>query len=512
MSPKPAKKLGTLSLSILEHFVKSNLGDEFVKELRGDYDLVSIIQEALEKTEKRFIDDFSDQDLSKALFIDLSQKDRPSLTRAIEQFYKHPTDSDFRDTLCDVLLGEFASLSRDRVEKAIVFYINILTEELALLDEGFRGKINFLVNFRKDKQTETFNPEKAATNKANSVYQIPPLPPQGVFGRQDEIIKIVNLLSVDDAKATNVPPIALRGMGGIGKTTLMLAFAHRAQIQTAFQDGIFWTSLGPKPTVRLLLDSWGRSLGIDLLPERDETACQNRLRQLLHDKKMLIIVDDVWDMKQGGYFQVGGPHSRTIFTTREIPIANALATRERTLRVDVLKPEAALKLLYKLAPEIATVDKSIVIKLCEHLEFLPLALALAGRMLPNEADVPQRMQRLLAELIERREARLQLLQVEGRHGLDEENPVSLQAILGMSVDRLNKLDQKRFAMLSVFGGEPLTWEINAVSAIWESSLEESEATISKLIHRGLVEPHGVRYWMHALLADYAAEMMENMGL
>ena len=189
-----------------------------------------------------------------------------------------------------------------------------------------------------------------------------------------------------------------------------------------------------------------------------------------------------------------------------------MATRERTLRVDVLKPEAALKLLYKLAPEIATVDKSIVIKLCERLEFLPLALALAGRMLANEADVPQRMQRLLAELIERREARLQLLQVEGRHGLDEENPVSLQAILGMSVDRLNKLDQKRFAMLSVFGGEPLTWEINAVSAIWESSLEESEATISKLIHRGLVEPHGVRYWMHALLADYAAEMMENMGL
>ena len=67
-------------------------------------------------------------------------------------------------------------------------------------------------------------------------------------------------------------------------------------------------------------------------------------------------------------------------------------------------------------------------------------------------------------------------------------------------------------MLSVFGGEPLTWELNAVSAIWECSMEETEATISTFIQRGLVEPHGKRYWMHALLADYAAELREKMDL
>ncbi len=514
MSTKSAPILGKLSLAILENFVKHNLGDEFIKELRGDYDRSINVAQALENAEKRFLIEFPDKDLSKAMFVDLSQQDRPLLAEAVNKFYSHPTDSQFEEILCDLLLGEFKNMSRDRVEKAVKFYLGILTEELAMIDFDFRDKMGFLSNFRQADTKQKEKSRKASVKKKtnNVVYQIPTIPPQGVFGREEDLNQISNLLMLTETEKENIPPLALRGMGGIGKTTLAIALANRSKIQTYFKDGILWTSLGPKPIVRLLLDGWGRALGIDLQPERDENACQNRLRQILYDRHMLIIVDDVWDTIQGNYFKVGGNHCRTLFTTREVPIANDLATRERTLRVDVLRPEAALNLLYKLAPDTITVEKDIARRLCERLEFLPLGLTLAGRMLANEADVPQRMQRLLSELIERRQARLQLFQAEGRQGLDEENPVSLQAILGMSIERLNKPDQERFAMLSVFGGEPLTWEINAVSAIWECPSEDAEETISKFVQRGLVEPRGERYWMHALLADYAAELMEQMGL
>jgi hypothetical protein len=396
------------------------------------------------------------------------------------------------------------------VEKAVTAYIAYLTEELAMLDSEFRSRVGFLIDFRRDGQTQDSQSKKEKPDRR--VFQVPPLPPQGVFGRDDDLKHISEILTINEANAESIPPVALRGMGGIGKTTLAIAFAHTPEIKSSMRDGVLWTSLGPKPTVRLLLDAWGRALGVDLLPEHDESACQNRLRQVLYDRQMLIVVDDVWDIIQGGYFQVGGPHCRTLFTTREVPIANNLATRERTLRIEVLKPEFAIELLYKLAPETARVDKKIATRVCERLEFLPLGITLAGRMLANEADVPQRMQRLVGELVDRRDARLQLMQPEGRQGLDEENPVSLQAILGMSVERLNKPEQERFAMLSVFGGEPLTWETNAASAVWECSVDETESTISHFIQRGLVERHGNRYWMHALLADYAAEMMESMDL
>ncbi len=348
------------------------------------------------------------------------------------------------------------------------------------------------------------------SKEAKGFYQLPPLPPQGIFGRDDEITSLTNFLKPEKLDIADLAPVALRGMGGIGKTTLALSFAY--QFRGAFPDGVLWTSLGPKPTTRLLLDAWGRALDIDLLPERDEAACQSRLRQHLHDKKLLIVVDDIWDMIQGDFFLVGGPYSRTLITTREKPIANHFATPERVLGINVLKPEAALGLLYKLAPEASQVDRLLSIRLCERLEFLPLAITLAGRLLANEADIPQRMQRLIGELIERREARLSLLNEDGRQGIDEENPVSLQAILGMSVERLDKTDQERFAMLSVFGGEPLTWQLNAVSVVWEASIEETEATITRFIQRGLVEPRNGRFWMHALLADYAAGLMEEMDL
>lgn len=501
------QKLGKLSLAILENFVESKLGEDFVKELRSDFNLNVTLEKALENTEKRFLKESTDQDLARAMFVDLSQKNRPSLNSAIAQFYQHPSDSNFQNVLSEVLLGEFQTLSQERVESAVTLYVDILIEEMALLDIEFREKVRFLVDFRQDRQKE-----EPSQKIAPGTYQIPPLPPQGVLGREDELKTIADLLALEATEEIDMQPVALRGMGGIGKTTLALAFAHHKKFQAALPDGILWTSLGPKPTPRLLLDDWGKALGIDLLPERDEAACQTRLRQLLHERRMLIVIDDVWDAIQGGYFLVGGPYCRTLITTREVPIANHLATRERTIRVDVLKPDAAVQLLRKLAPETARIDKKIVTKLCERLEFLPLGLTLAGRLLANEADVPRRMERLLGELLERREARLQLLQEEGRPGLDEENPVSLQAILGMSVERLSMPDQERFAMLSVFGGEPLTWELNAVSAIWECSMEETEATISTFIQRGLVEPHGKRYWMHALLADYAAELREKMDL
>ena len=514
MPDKTAPKLGKLSQAILENFVKSNLGEDFVKELRSGYDRKAVLGEALKTTEERFLKEFPDKDISKAMFVDLSQQDRPSLTNAIGRFYDRPTDPDFQQVLSEILLGEFTNLSHELVDNAVMFYVKILTEELAMLDSDFREKANFLKNFRTTQPQPTAKASKQPAQKKQKAgaFQVPPIPPQGVFGRDEELKNITNLLMLKEKESENLAPISLRGMGGIGKTTLAIAFAHLPEIHATLPDGILWTSLGPKPTVRLLLDAWGRALGLDLLPERDESACQARLRQALYERHMLIVVDDVWDTIQGNYFNVGGPHCRTIFTTREVPIANNLATKERTLRVDVLKPEAALSLLYKLAPETAQVEKKLALRLCERLEFLPLGLTLAGRMLANEVDIPQRMQRLLSELVERREARLQLWQAEGRPGLDEENPVSIQSILGMSVERLSKPDQERFAMLSVFGGEPLTWEIKAVSSVWECKEEETEETVSKFIQRGLIEPQGNHFWMHALLADYAAEMMVQMDL
>ncbi len=355
------------------------------------------------------------------------------------------------------------------------------------------------------------------TSLANLTFPFltPPLPPQGVFGRDELLTQIFDKLKFQEPDAVNIPPVALHGMGGIGKTTSAIAIGRLPFIPQHFPDGVLWVAVGQNPTIRILLDGWGRALGVDLLPERDEKACQERLRGILYHRRVLLLVDDIWEIEHGQFFQVAGPQCRTLFTTREPNVARNLATPQNTLRVDLLSPEASLALLNHLAPTAVANDRESAQRLCERLEFLPLAITLAGRLLEDEADVPSRMKRLLKELVDRQDdssVPLDLIQEEGRIGGDEQRPISVGAILGMSIDRLKPVHRERFAMAGVFGGDPLTWDIDAAAFVWECTIEDAEATTSLLIKRGLVERRDNEYWMHALLADYAEALMNEMGL
>src|SRR6185503_17619517 len=83
---------------------------------------------------------------------------------------------------------------------------------------------------------------------------------------------------------------------GVGKTTLVGVFGRDTDTQKAFPDGVLWTSLGQKPNLISEMARWGRALGTDELlraPTLDDATAQ--LRLLLQRKRMLLIVDDVWE-------------------------------------------------------------------------------------------------------------------------------------------------------------------------------------------------------------------------
>jgi hypothetical protein len=342
-------------------------------------------------------------------------------------------------------------------------------------------------------------------------YLVPELPPQGVIGRHTDIAMIARMLEVG-TDFPNVKPMALRGMGGIGKTTLAIALGREESIADFFTGGIFWAELGPQVKqekegkVYELLKSWITALGVKLHPGTDVPECKRILRSALATQRALLIIDDVWEAADGRHFLVGGPWCRTLITTRELPVAYELATQERTRQVGLLSPESSLQLLSTLAPDVVALDRVTAERLCQKLEFLPLAIKLAGSMLASESGVPSRMKRLLAELIKRADVRLNLVQPECRLGLEESMPPSLRAILGMSVERLNERERERFALLAVFGAEPTWWPLDAAKEVWSCSRDEAEETTAQLIKRGLIEMRGERYWMHSLLHDYAKEL------
>ena len=121
---------------------------------------------------------------------------------------------------------------------------------------------------------------------------------------------------------------AINGLPGVGKTTLATALAYDDQLQASFADGVLWAGLGYKPDVLGLLSHWGMLLQCapsDLSQRGQTTAWATSIHAAIGQRRMLLIIDDAWEITQALVFQVGGPNCVHLLTTRfpEICIASA---------------------------------------------------------------------------------------------------------------------------------------------------------------------------------------------
>jgi len=91
----------------------------------------------------------------------------------------------------------------------------------------------------------------------------PPMPSL-VVGREEALRELKSRLGVADENQGGARIqilTAMRGLPGVGKTTIAAALAHDPDIGKTFPDGVLWTSLGQKPELLSELATWGRALG-----------------------------------------------------------------------------------------------------------------------------------------------------------------------------------------------------------------------------------------------------------
>src|SRR5665647_1313513 len=99
---------------------------------------------------------------------------------------------------------------------------------------------------------------------------------------------------------------AIQGLGGIGKTTLAIILANDEEVKKHFSDGILWAILGQEPEKLSLLNSWIQALGDYQSKLTTVQTASNHLRTLLHEKRVLLVIDDVWESGDVEPFLVGG--------------------------------------------------------------------------------------------------------------------------------------------------------------------------------------------------------------
>jgi hypothetical protein len=334
-------------------------------------------------------------------------------------------------------------------------------------------------------------------------FLAPPRPSHGLVGRDDLLRELKHRLFAGG----NLALTALNGLPGVGKTALAVELAHDPEVLAHFHDGVLWARLGRDADVLTTLSTWGVALGIPQA-EMDKLtnveAWTDALCAAIGMRRMLLVVDDAWEIDAALAFKVGGPNCAHIVTTRLPEVALRFAGDGARI-VHELSEEDGLRLLAQLAPEVVVAEPDGAKELVRAVGSLPLALILMGKYLRVEAHGGQpRRLRAALDRLRLAEERLQLAEPQApaeRHpSLPADVPLSLLASIGISDEALDEAARHTLQALSIFPPKPNTFSEEAALAVSAAPAE----TLDTLVDYGLLESGGPgRYTLHQTIADYA---------
>ncbi|XVF84463.1 hypothetical protein PTKIN_Ptkin17bG0039000 [Pterospermum kingtungense] len=302
------------------------------------------------------------------------------------------------------------------------------------------------------------------------VYNTPVKVASYAVGLDTRVTELINLL---DIKSNGIKVLGLHGMGGIGKTTLAKAiynkifgyFEFRSFISdvrelSKQEDGL--VSLQKK-----LIDDLSISSSSVVLSTHDVDANASTIRKIIHDKRVLLVLDDVNEENQlkalGARTKWRNDGSiRIIVTTRNRGVLNEhfvnLFYQVRELHFD-----QALELFnYHARPikECLELSKQIV----SLTRCLPLALEVFGSFLQDKRKVTE-WEDALKKLRDIRPNELQDVLKISFEGLDIENQCIFLDIACLFV----KMRMKREDLIDILKGCDFKAEI-AVRVLEEKSL------------------------------------------
>ncbi|MEU5720800.1 BTAD domain-containing putative transcriptional regulator [Micromonospora sp. NPDC047738] len=323
---------------------------------------------------------------------------------------------------------------------------------------------------------------------------LPPDPPQFV-GRVDELATGRDLLS----SASGGPPLVLvGGPAGIGKSLFVLRLAHTVLDQ--FPDGQLFVNMrgfdptgAPMAAAEALL-GFLDALGVppEQLPATVE-AQAGLYRDLLRDRRILVVLDNVRDAEQVRPLLPGAPGCATVVASRNQLPGLVVAEDARPLRLDLLSRGESRELIVRrvgagrLAGEPAAVDR--IIDSCGR---LPLALAIVAARAATHPEFP------LDALVE-----------ELRPGLDAfaggDASTDVRDVFSWSYRNLNPAAARLFRLLAAHPGPDLT--AAAAASLAGLPADRVRPALRELVTAQLVGEHRPgRYALHDLLRLYAAEL------
>jgi tetratricopeptide (TPR) repeat protein len=329
-----------------------------------------------------------------------------------------------------------------------------------------------------------------------------PIVPGHFVGRRAEMATLAKILS-RTGKVRGDVVAAVTGMPGVGKTTLVLHWAHR--VARAFPDGQLYTDLGgfgpsgtpvdPAAALHGFLDSLG--VAAERIP-RSSQARTGLYRSLLSERRMLIVLDNARDAEQVLPLLPNSPGCLVLVTSRARLAGLLPDGHAGQLSLDVLSEEEARELLAaRLGPDRVAREPDAASELLGLCACLPLAVAIAAARAQAYPELP-----LAGLAVELGDAARQL------DGLTaEDTSVSIRAVMSWSYQQLAELPARMLRSLAAHPGPGIT--AAAAASMAGIPLSQARLTLRTLAAANLVTEYAPgRYALHDLLRAFAAEQAQ----
>jgi tetratricopeptide (TPR) repeat protein len=217
-----------------------------------------------------------------------------------------------------------------------------------------------------------------------------------------------------------VAPMALHGLGGVGKSQIALEYAHRYM---ADYDLVWWINAEQDELINPVLAPMAQSLGVrsrDSIPETAQ-AVREALRLGRPYERWLLVFDNADNPSEVKDFFPGGSFGHVIVTTRN-PAWSMVA---EPLEIDVFSRNESLDLLRRRVPTLSAAEATEV---AELLGDLPLAIEQASAWLAETGmSAAEYVNQLKSHLV------LQLDQIQ-----PSDYPTTVAATFRLSSDRLRE--------------------------------------------------------------------------
>jgi hypothetical protein len=343
--------------------------------------------------------------------------------------------------------------------------------------------------------------------------RVPP-PPRYFAERPAEVARLLGMICAPTALGP--ARVALLGGPGAGKSTLLKHLCRLLCVHEHFADGVLWVEIGRFPTADVM-KPWCQELLGTRLPDNQwtesnwATMIKPQFNHSLLRSNRLLAFDDVWSEEDAKTYatDLGGPNCVTLVSTRCEGAVKRLFSEEQRHRLPNMAPAEAMDLFVRWAPSVYREFPDESIRLIEWLERLPLTVDVAAHLLNsvNQGRSGRRKKRI-ADLLKEITHESRLMREKPPPDVGEK---SVAAVVEKTLDFLSGEARKRFLSLGVIQSKPATFDAELIADYWRTSLEEAETTLSELEDFGLLEYRAEdgRYYMHALLRDYARSHLEE---